>query len=152
MGYLNGKWNPHLFCNLPFAMAAAATVYRNVNAANYPDSRPLTPLITTNAFDIFGHVLCRVSKFVPREFAGSPTGPSNERKKRRSEPGWRGGRVGSEVPGGRQKRRFVPFGSASTSVNAAGLPRTPRRTHWGRPLDLIIACHSYTFHWIAIEH
>lgn len=56
-------------------------VYRNVNAANYPDSRPLTPLITTNAFDIFGHVLCRVSKFVPREFAGSPTGPSNERKK-----------------------------------------------------------------------
>lgn len=24
---------------------------------------------------------------------------------------------------------FVPFGPDSTSVNAAGLPRTPRRTH-----------------------
>lgn len=36
-----------------------------------------------------------------------------------------GGTIGKGGKGG----EFVAFGPDSTSVNAAGLPRTPRRTH-----------------------
>lgn len=76
------------------------------------------------------HVLRRVSKFVLREFTGSPTGPSSGEKRKKGEEPGRDEKEEREGPReGDRRGRFVPFGSASTSVNAAGLPRTPRRTH-----------------------
>jgi len=95
-------------------MAAAAAVYCNVNAANYPGSRPLTRLITTNAPDIFDHVLCRVSKFVPREFAGSPTGPSSEEEGKKGDANQggdeEGGRGGDSYHLARLRRRLTQRG------------------------------------------
>lgn len=63
---------------------------------------------------------------------GSPTGPSaggKERKKEKKKEKNRERDAKKEERRETERERFVPFGLASTSVNAAGLPRTPRRTH-----------------------
>lgn len=69
-------------------------------------------------------MLC-VSKFVPRELTGfALTGPSGEGKKERKEEERRGGNQDEEKerqgPGGRQKRRFVPFGSVRRRLTQRG--------------------------------
>lgn len=100
-----------------------------ITVANYRSSYPLTRLITTNApngtqpravprFQICSTVVYGVAnRSIERR----------EGKKRRRIGTRMGGREGPRE--GDRRGQIVPFGSASTSVNAAGLPRTPRRTH-----------------------
>lgn len=112
----------------------------------------MTRLITTNALTaIPSHVLRRVSKFVLYGVANRSierSGEEKEKKREREKQKNRGTRDGKEKGKGKgkeekrvvregdgraeeQKRaiRTIWLGFDVASVNAAGLPRTPRRTH-----------------------
>lgn len=112
----------------------------------------MTRLITTNALTaIPSHVLFRVSKFVLYGVANRSIERSGEEKEREKERSRRTGtRDGKEKGKGKGKKkeekrvvregdgraeeqkraiRTIWLGFDVASVNAAGLPRTPRRTH-----------------------
>lgn len=76
-------------CNTP------PPIYRYIIAANYRGSWPFDSINTNEC--VSSHVLRRVSKFVPREFTGSLTGPSSGEKRRRKKKG--------EEPGGSVRGR-----------------------------------------------
>lgn len=106
-----------IYCTL----AAVRLLY---TVANYRSSYPLTRLITTNAPNGIQ------PRAVPRFQICSTGSLWGRQPVHRAKEGKKGEeREGEERREGGKRGRIVPFGSASTSVNAAGLPRTPRRTH-----------------------